>query len=456
MADKKAALYIRVSTDAQREEGYSIEAQTELLTAYCVSREIKERALYIDGGFSGANIQRPEMKRLIDDINKGEIDCVIVYKLDRLSRSQKDTLYLIEDVLNPHGVGFVSLKENMDTSTPMGRAMLGIMSAFAQLERETIKERTDMGKRERVKSGLWPGGGKIPFGYDYDKENGILTPNEDAETVKRIYSLYLQGFSTLKIARLTGLRYERLALQILKRKTYTGVIVYNGAEYKGKHIPIVSDDVFAAVQNELERRKRQGVKSAKCLLAGMIVCGVCGAKMRYQKWSKGRYKIYCYSRDNSKKHLHKGIDCTNGAVWASELEKTVLCDLFSLKYKTSSENTESVDMIQMLSERQDDAEKRLSRLYRLYSASYAEDEILLCEIEKVKRELNEISHKLSEERKSRSLSRSNAEKRKRLATLEGVWDTMTCEEQRAVLSELIEKIVITNEKIDIYYSSNII
>lgn len=91
---------------------------------------------------------------MVSDIKNGLVSHVVVYKLDRLSRSQKDTLYLIEDVLIPNGVSFVSLNENMDTSTPIGRAMLGIMSAFAQLERETIRERTRMGMKERIKSGL--------------------------------------------------------------------------------------------------------------------------------------------------------------------------------------------------------------------------------------------------------------------------------------------------------------
>ena len=139
---KKAAIYIRVSTDAQREEGYSIDAQKEALTAYCISKQISNYEYYIDGGFTGSNLNRPEMQRMIEDAESGRLSHVVVYKLDRLSRSQKDTLYLIEDVLNPHQVAFVSLNESMDTGTPMGRLMLGILSAFAQLERENIRERT--------------------------------------------------------------------------------------------------------------------------------------------------------------------------------------------------------------------------------------------------------------------------------------------------------------------------
>ena len=103
------------------EEGYSIEAQKEQLTAYCVSKSIKNYEYYIDGGWSGSNIDRPELQRLIKETKEGKISHCIVYKLDRLSRSQKDTLYLIEDVFNPNNVDFVSLNESMDTSTPNGK-----------------------------------------------------------------------------------------------------------------------------------------------------------------------------------------------------------------------------------------------------------------------------------------------------------------------------------------------
>ena len=164
-----AALYMRVSTDAQFEEGYSIEQQTEMLTAFCKAKRIENYELYIDPGFSGSNIERPEMQRLIHDIRDGKITHVLVYKLDRLSRSQKDTLYLIEDIFNTHNVTFTSLNENFDTSTPTGKAMLGMMSVFAQLERETIRERTRMGMLGRLKEGYWPGGARTPFGYDYDE-----------------------------------------------------------------------------------------------------------------------------------------------------------------------------------------------------------------------------------------------------------------------------------------------
>ena len=160
---KHTALYLRVSTEAQADEGYSLAAQAEKLEAYCRMKGISRFTRYVDGGFSGSSLNRPAVTQLIDCIRNGEVERVVVYKLDRLSRSQKDTLYLIEDVFAPHSVDFVSINENIDTGTPYGRAMIGILSAFAQLERENIFLRTRMGMVERVRQGFWPGGGKIPF-----------------------------------------------------------------------------------------------------------------------------------------------------------------------------------------------------------------------------------------------------------------------------------------------------
>ena len=170
---KHTALYLRVSTEAQADEGYSLAAQAEKLEAYCRMKGIGAFRRYVDGGFSGSNLTRPAVTELIEAIRGGAVERVVVYKLDRLSRSQKDTLYLIEDVFLPNGVDFVSINENIDTGSPYGRAMIGILSAFAQLERENIFLRTRMGMVERVKQGYWPGGGKVPFGYDYDAAQGM-------------------------------------------------------------------------------------------------------------------------------------------------------------------------------------------------------------------------------------------------------------------------------------------
>lgn len=446
---KKTALYIRVSTDAQREEGYSIEAQKEMLQAFCVTKNIKQYEFFIDGGFSGSNLERPEMQRLIREVKEKKIDCVIVYKLDRLSRSQRDTLYLIEEVLNPNGVDFISMNESMDTSTPLGRLMLGILSAFAQLERENIKERTRMGMRERVKSGLWPGGGRIPFGYDYDSEKGILVPNKDAETVRLIYRLYLEGYPMYKVARMAGLTYERLAVQILKRKSNAGYIEYNGEEYKGKHEAIVSIETYNAAMRMMEERSKKKLTDSDYLLSGLVYCGRCGAKMRYQKWGRRGCKLCCYSQEKNKPYLVKDADCDNEKIWADEVEDAVIKDLLNLSYELEKPNVDEADIYLALTTKKEQCEKRLKRLYRLYAE--AEDEALRTTIEEVRRELEKIEKALQSEKSRREEAKGAEKKKKQLKTLKDTWPYMTAKEKQNIIRSLVDKVTVEPNRIKIEY-----
>ncbi len=451
MSNKKAAIYIRVSTDAQREEGYSIDAQKEMLTAYCVSKSIKNYEYYIDGGFSGSNIDRPELKRLIEDIKAQKINCVLVYKLDRLSRSQKDTLYLIEDVFNPNGVDFVSLNESMDTSTPLGRLMLGILSAFAQLERENIKERTGMGMKERIKMGYWMGGGRVPFGYNYDSAKGILVPNKDAETVRKVYELYIAGYSTNYIARILGLSYEKLARQILSRKTNAGYICFNGEEYKGLHEPIISLETYEKAMHLMRERSKTTTADSGHLLTGLVKCGCCGARMRYHKWGKKGYKIICYSRDKYKSHLVHNPECPNKGVMAKELEDIVINDLFSLDFKktTKTRGDRAESVIEILYQSEKKISDKLKKLYLMYAEN--EDKVLADAIKETKEELSLILKEIKAEEEQQTITNQKAEVEKQLSTLSETWNYMTKHEKRNIIRSCVSEITVEPENVNIFY-----
>lgn len=453
MVQKRAAIYIRVSTDAQFEEGYSVEAQKEQLTAYCVSKKIKNYEYYIDGGWSGSNIERPEMQRLIHDIKEDEISHVIVYKLDRLSRSQKDTLYLIEDVFNPHGVDFVSLNESMDTATPMGRLMLGILSAFAQLERENIRLRTRMGMKERVKSGLWMGGGRIPFGYDYDKLSGILVPNKDAEKVRQIYKLYIEGKAPQEIANILGLKYDRLVYQILTRKSNYGIIEYNGEEYLGKHEPIISKETYDIAMKCMLDRKVVRANTSDHLLTGLIYCGKCGAKMRYQKWGNNGHKLVCYSQQKSKPYLVKDENCDQEKIWTDEVEDIVIKSIFEFANNYKPSKTESLiqeDTTSLLIEQQQSLNKKLKRLYNIYAESG--DDILLETINDLKKQIDHTNKQIALETKNAIICARRKEKTEALNTVSDLWNDLDGQQKKVIMRKLINKITITDNNVHIDFS----
>lgn len=450
--EKIAAIYIRVSTDSQVEEGYSIDAQKEQLAAYCISKQIKEYRFYIDGGWSGSNIERPEMQRLIKDVKDNKISHVIVYKLDRLSRSQKDTLYLIEDVFNPHGVDFVSLNESMDTSTPMGRLMLGILSAFAQLERENIRLRTRMGMKERVKSGLWMGGGRIPFGYDYDKTIGTLVPNKDAEKVRQIYKLYIEGKSPQDIANMLGLKYDRLVYQILSRKSNYGIIEYNGEEYQGKHEPIISKEIFDIAERCRIDRKITRSNTSDHLLTGLVYCGKCGAKLRYQKWGDKGYKLVCYSQQSSKPYLIKDKNCNQEKVWADEVEEVVINAILDFANNYRPSETESLiqeNSLSLLYEQQATINKKIKNLYNIYAEN--EDVILLETIEELKQQLATVIKKIELDTNKAIIANRRRERTITLSTVNDLWENISPLERKTIVRKLVSRIEVTDNNVSVNF-----
>lgn len=346
MKFKKVAIYVRVSTDIQV-DGYSIDEQIERLEKYCQARDWIIYDKYIDPGFSGSNINRPAMLKMITDIRDNKIDLVLVYKLDRLSRSQKDTLYLIEEEFLPNSVDFISMTENFDTSTPFGKAMIGILSVFAQLERENIKTRLAMGHVGRAKAGYWRGGSNPPIGYDFI--DGKLVVNEyEALQVQLIFKMFLDGETINGISKYMHEHYKNKYSSykdssqtgtILKNKLYIGKIKYKGKEYDGVHEPIIDDETFNRVQaryKEISSKWSEHYRSpyhGKYLLSGLLFCGNCGARyfVATSRRKDKRYAYYkCYSRDGNSQ-MKKIDGCKNPNYKVEVLDQAVLDEIKKLK-----------------------------------------------------------------------------------------------------------------------------
>ena len=444
----KAGLYARVSTDMQV-EGYSIDAQKELLVNFAKSKEYSSYKFYIDGGYSGKDLNRPAIQELMRDLENHEIDTVIVFKLDRISRSQRDTLYLIEEVFNKYNVGFISVRENFDTTSPFGKAMIGILSVFAQLERETILERTRLGLRKRAEAGLWRGGGKIPFPYDYDEKKGILVPNpEKVELLNKMITLYLGGSSFLQISNIVGMDESMVEKRILSR-TNLGIIPYKGEEFEGQHELVVSEELYNRIikMNKLRSKSRT---ARHYLLSGKIYCGKCGAKYRYQKWGK-RLICYCYSQQKSRPKFIKDPNCNNKRYDSFEIEDVVLENIFtmSLDEKMFEENMLALNVNTV-----EELENRISKLSSQIEnlLNYISLGIAIKETSNKINVLEEERKKLNEQLKDEKKAQSQIETTKSMIkNLREVWNYMTFNEQRLIIEHLVEKIIIDDNKISIYY-----
>ena len=321
--------YVRVSTENQL-ENYSIDEQVERLKAYCQAKGWTLIKVYTDGGFSGGNLNRPALTQMLSDLHTAPVDAVVVYKLDLLSSSQKDTLTLIEEEVLANGVDFVSINENFDTSTPFGRAMIGILSVFAQLEKDQITERFTMGRIGRSKAGFYHGGATPPTGYDY--KDGLLVINEyESLAVKDIFRLFLSGKSINAICETLSAQYTikfsaAKVSNILRNTVYIGRVKFAGKEYPGNHQPMVDQETFDAVQRLLDSAEREAQKTsaqktpfrAGYLLSSLVYCQRCGA--RYSA-NHGYYR--CYSRAKSSKRFVRDPNCKNDHWEISALDNYV-------------------------------------------------------------------------------------------------------------------------------------
>lgn len=397
----KVGLYLRVSTQEQAKEGYSIGEQETRLRKYCDAMNWDIYKVYIDPGYSGGDTNRPGLQSLVKDVETESLDKVVVYKLDRLSRSQLDTLYLIEKVFLANGTDFVSMSENFDTSTPFGRAMIGILAVFAQLEREQIKERMGMGKEARAKEGKWGGGSSEPIGYDYDPVTEQLTINEyEKMQILEAADLFLKGMPLRTISTLfhtKGYTYRgksgktsewepKRFKYVFGSKLYIGYMRYGGEWYKGKHTPIFDDETFDKLQRLLaQRREDFAIHKKKCegyttYLGGIIYCKQCGARYTKQsgrKWKDNEPPIYycCYSRNKKVPKMIKDPNCKNKNWKMKELDQIVIDEIKKLymdsdyinQIRTEKEKqVDTPDKLMILREEIRKIDEQISRFMDLY------------------------------------------------------------------------------------------
>lgn len=470
----KVALYVRVSTTSQLEEGYSIEEQKAKLESYCDIKDWHIYKIYTDGGFSGSTTERPALEQLIKDAQNKLFDTVLVYKLDRLSRSQKDTLYLIEDIFLKNNIEFVSLLENFDTSTPLGRAVIGLLSVFAQLEREQIKERMQLGKLGRAKAGKSMMWAKTSYGYNYDKETGSMTVNEyEALAVKEIFTSYLAGMSITKLRDKINEEYPkqpawsyRTIRGILANPVYCGLNQYKGQTFQGTHKPIISLVDFEQTQRELAKRQQTAKElsnprpfQAKYMLSGLAQCGYCHAPLKVilgaVRKDGSRFKRYeCYQRHPRKTRgvtvYNDNKKCNSGYYDMELLEHYVLTRIAQLQNDPdkiqelfSDDTSPAVDK-QAIQKQIDSLTLKLSKLNDLY----LDDRITLDELRAKSADFIKQRTALEDEIKKASNDKQvgQREKIEKLLDASSVLD-MSYDNQKVIVRELIDKVQVTSDKI---------
>jgi site-specific DNA recombinase len=304
----RCAVYTRKSSEEGLDmEFNSLDAQREACEAYVTSQKaegwVALRDRYDDGGFSGGTLDRPALKQLITDIEAGLIDVVVVYKIDRLSRSLMDFSKLVE-VFDRNGVTFVSVTQSFNTTTSMGRLTLNILLSFAQFEREVIGERIRDKFAASRKRGMWMGG-FVPMGYDV-KDRKLVVNEAEAATVRMIFERFAALGSASTLARALQaeeIRNKRGKLidkgfiyKLISSRVYLGEAVHKGTSYPGEHNPIITQELWDRVHSILKEspreRRAKNRNSSEALLKGIIFTDT-GAAMTPTYTRKGD-RLYHY------------------------------------------------------------------------------------------------------------------------------------------------------------------
>jgi len=468
------ALYLRVSTDNQADHGVSLPAQQSRLLAYIKAQNWNLYKIYTDDGYSGKNLERPAITQLLKDTKQKKFNHVAVIKLDRLSRSQKDALYLIEDIFNANDVTFHSVSEAFDTSTPFGKASLGMLSVFAQLEREMIVDRIIIAKKECAKQGRYLGG-FVPYGYTYDNQlkKYVLDPIT-APTVRLIFESYNTGqfslggiaemLETKKIPTHKGGKYwdKTTVKQILTNPVYIGKMRHKGQVHDGKHELIISLEQFNTVNDMLKKQSaKPPTKEDDNLLVGFIYCGNCGARMRYKNhnWNTAK-KVYnqqyyiCYTQ-HGYKPMATSNTCDCGFKKVEEVNQAVIDYLFTLATPPANLDATTKNMLsdsEVSTSKEDfkselvKINKKITRWYDAYENTDINNEQLSARVRILRDQQTQLEARIASLEESESIAQQQIipiqTVQAQLLELPKLWNTCTPAEHRAALARIVRKVTI--------------
>jgi len=477
----RCGIYTRKSTDEGLEKDFNtLDAQREAGEAYVASQKhegwecLPDR--YDDGGYSGGTTDRPAFQRLMSDVEAGKIDCIVVYKIDRLSRSLMDFARIME-TLERHRVSLVSVTQQFNTTTSMSRLTLNILFSFAQFEREIISERTRDKIASARRKGKWSGGRPV-LGYDVAPQGGKLLVNEEeAYQVRAIFDLYLdyeallpvvkdvasrgwhnKRWTTRKGREVGGRPFDKNSLyKLLTNILYTGKMTYKDEIHEGEHEAIIGIDAFNRVQRILKRNGASGGRHVRnqfgALLKGIIRCDACGCAMVPTHTTKNKTKRYRYyvCSNAQKRGWHT---CPSKSIPAPEIERFVVDEIKAIgsdpalaeetleqlrrqqEARTIELKAEKAALTREVNRAQDELRKVVERIGR-DGTTGARMADLQDRIRSAETRYSEVCAEL-EAIESEQLDSVQAAQA--LASFDPLWENLTLREQAKVIHLLVEQV----------------
>jgi len=336
-------LYTRVSSRNQADADYSsLETQRERLEAYCQSQEnYSVFRVYEDGGYSADSLDRPALKEMLRDVRERRLNCVLAYKIDRLTRSVRD-FHQLMDLFDRCGVKFVSVTQSLDTQNPMGRLLRNVLLDFAQFEREMTADRTRDKMYQRAQKGLW-NGGNVPYGYAVENKK-LVIHSKEADSLRFMFHRFAEDPSLSRLRdelhrrgwyTRSGKPWGKMALDhILRNPIYCGLIRFNEERFKGEQEPLIEEVLYAKVRSLRRDRSHGSTKLSRVfLLKGLVRCSDCGSWMTphytQKKHKDGAVYRVPYYRCTKTMHFDNSV-CRVKHINADIVERTVVQKLSDL------------------------------------------------------------------------------------------------------------------------------
>jgi site-specific DNA recombinase len=476
----ETAIYVRVSTEEQATEGFSVRAQEQKLKEYANVKDWSVFNIYLDEGISGKNItERPAINKMIADIKAGHVKNVLVFKLDRLTRSVADLVFLI-DLFKENNCDFNSLTESIDTSTASGRMFIKIIGIFAEFERENIGERVRTGKERKAREGFTVASSSISYGFDREIGKRVQTINErEAQIVRMIFDMYVNSGTSLagisKSLNMQGIPAKKGSLWnaatvrgVLTNCNMVGNVRYavnspdRHFESEGKHEAIIADDLYNAAQTLIAKNSRTTPTkkaSEKNYFVGLLYCGVCGEKYKphhtVYNTNQGRQTLYSFQCRN--RFLKGG--CNTKTVTALKVENALIeylskyGDTFNSDTETIATAKENQNITQIQNYKHklkhyDDKEKEVMNHYINGNIDFENYRKLKNQLDDDRTYIKSELEKLSPPEITGNDAATHVQLEEIVASFQESWQGLTNTEKRIFLTNYVKRIVVCNEPID--------